>query len=67
MKIAWAIEQLEQGKKVRRPLYHKDVYIVMLPNQDTRFNKISMKLATGEYVTYRCVQADLLAHDWELA
>ena len=66
-RIQWALDQLADGKKVRRPVYHQDVYLVMQPNQDTKFNVISMHLATRQMVTYRCVQSDLMARDWELA
>jgi len=69
--IGWAVKQLWNGDKVRRPGWNgRGMWISMrMPSEhsDMTVPYVYMKTADGQYVPWFCSQSDLLATDWELA
>lgn len=74
MKFGDAIEHLKAGKRVARRAFDSHAYVYLNPDPQA-VDKVLMHIRTikGPYgqdltdVRYRCVHADFLADDWELA
>lgn len=70
--IGWAVEQMREGKLVRRAGWNgKGMWIALQTpsyvEPDMTEPYVYMKTAQGGKIPWLCSQADLLATDWELA
>ena len=71
MTLGVATEQMRMGQQVRRSGWNgKGMWIALqIPDAQSKMTEpyIYMKNAQGGLIPWLCSQADLLAHDWELA
>jgi hypothetical protein len=70
--IGWAVEHLQEGKRVSRAGWNgKKMYLELQKPDDDNARMtlpyVSMRTVHGDLVPWLCSQTDLLATDWELA
>lgn len=69
--IGWAVEHLQEGKRVRRSGWNgKNMYLkLQVPDANSKMTLpyVYMRTARGDLVPWLCSQTDLLSDDWELA
>ena len=68
--IGWAVEALNQGRKIRRAGWNgKGMHLALqTPDEHSKMTEpyVYMRTAQGGLIPWLCSQADLLATDWEL-
>ena len=69
--IGWAVEQLQDGDRVRRAGWNtKGMWVALqTPDENSKMTLpyVYMMTAQGQLVPWLCSQSDLLATDWENA
>jgi hypothetical protein len=69
--IGWAVEQMQDGQKVRRAGWNGKGMFVQLqwPDANSKMTLpyVYMSTAQGDLVPWLCSQTDLLAIDWDIA
>jgi hypothetical protein len=69
--IGWAVEWLQQGKRLRRSGWNgKGRWLALqVPDANSKMGLpyVYASTVTGQLVPWTCSQSDLLATDWELA
>ena len=67
--IGWAVEQLQDGDRVRRAGWNgKGMWVALqTPDENSKMTLpyVYMMTAQGQLVPWLCSQSDLLATDWE--
>jgi hypothetical protein len=68
--IGWAVQQLQDGKRVQRAGWNGKAMFLELQRPDANSKMtlpyVYMKTADDKLVPWLCSQSDLLATDWDL-
>lgn len=65
--ILWAAQRMQDGKQVRRAIWHPSVVSIFSGERTPNAPQAPLFLTFGGAVEYRPTMADLLATDWEIA